>query len=244
MAISDKTRKTLWARSGNRCAMCRAELVAEKDDHSKNLNLGDECHIVSEKGKGPRYREDFAEDFDGYNNLILLCKNHHRTIDELFETYTEQLLRSIKYNHEAWVKKSLDDADSKQKQPQVRFLNKISGKDVMDIVIGAHAYKMDHEDLQTQEEVDAVGSFLGIAKEYGEFGEDLETSQKVQIGFDLNRQIEDLKAIGFSVFGERKRSRMVDGNKKDLGMWEIATVIIVRNSNPSITQFGTLTIQA
>ena len=35
MAITDKTRKTLWARQGNRCSMCRTELVSERNEHDR-----------------------------------------------------------------------------------------------------------------------------------------------------------------------------------------------------------------
>ena len=29
--------------------MCRIELVAERNEHDHNLNIGDECHIISSK---------------------------------------------------------------------------------------------------------------------------------------------------------------------------------------------------
>ena len=59
MAITNKTRKLLWGRSGNRCAFCKIELVAEKDHNNVNLNLGEECHIISSKIKGPRHMAGF-----------------------------------------------------------------------------------------------------------------------------------------------------------------------------------------
>jgi hypothetical protein len=72
MSITDKTRKALWAKSGNRCLLCRIELVQETDGVTQNLIIGEECHIVSEKGKGPRGEVEFAGDYDGYDNLFLL----------------------------------------------------------------------------------------------------------------------------------------------------------------------------
>lgn len=95
MPITDKNRKTLWARSGNRCAMCRTELVAEKNEDERNLNIGDECHIISKRPTGPRHNSNYGKDYDDYDNLILLCKNHHKTIDELWETYTVNLLKNV-----------------------------------------------------------------------------------------------------------------------------------------------------
>ncbi len=75
MAITDKTRKALWAKSGNRCLLCRIELVQETDNTTETLIIGEECHIVSKKGKGPRGAVEFNGDFDGYDNLFLsLCR--------------------------------------------------------------------------------------------------------------------------------------------------------------------------
>lgn len=96
MAISSKTRKTLWARSGNSCAMCRTKLIAERNEHNRNLNVGDECHIISEQLTGPRHTSKYDKGYDNYDNLILLCKNHHKTVDELKETYTVELLKALK----------------------------------------------------------------------------------------------------------------------------------------------------
>ena len=45
--------------------------------------IGDECHIVSAATNGPRYDPDFPDDqLDDYSNLLLLCKVHHKLIDD------------------------------------------------------------------------------------------------------------------------------------------------------------------
>jgi hypothetical protein len=108
MAISDKTRKILWGRSGNRCAYCREELVFEKDQFNRHLNIGEECHIVSKSKKGPRNRIIEGFDYDGPDNLILLCCNHHTMIDEQVEVYSEDELIALKNSHEKWVTENLE----------------------------------------------------------------------------------------------------------------------------------------
>lgn len=40
MSISDKVRKELWAKSGNRCAICKAELFQSFDGNSFNFEHG------------------------------------------------------------------------------------------------------------------------------------------------------------------------------------------------------------
>ena len=78
MSITDRTRNASWAKWGNRCLLCRIELGQEADGVTKNLILGEECHIVSEKGKGPRGEVELVGDYDGYDNLFLLCANGHK----------------------------------------------------------------------------------------------------------------------------------------------------------------------
>lgn len=237
MAITDKNRKTLWARSGNRCAMCRTELVAERNEHDRNLNIGDECHIVSEQPKGPRHDSKYEKDFDDYENLILLCKNHHKTIDELWETYTVDLLRTIKINHENWIKTVIDNAKRKDKKEEPRLLPRItSGKQIVDIIREVAAYRFDHCDFNSQEEADFVSGFLQNIQDWGEvsgFG-DFEIGRQIQLGYDLNKDIEELEQHGFFLFGERRSSRMTNANKDDLGIWDIATLIVLRKDNPMI----------
>ncbi len=47
MAISDKTRKRLWANSGGLCAICKTRLLKELKPEDKHSIVGDECHIVA-----------------------------------------------------------------------------------------------------------------------------------------------------------------------------------------------------
>ena len=100
MAISDKTRKALWAASGNRCAICKLKLTEYVEDN-KNLIRGKECHIVSCKPKGPRHR--FMENYDSYENFILLCGTDHSGIDSNVSNFPEARLHEIKSAHEEWI---------------------------------------------------------------------------------------------------------------------------------------------
>ena len=131
MAIAVKTRKILWGRSGNRCAICKTELVLEKDPFNRNLNIGEECHIISKKENGPRHEKLDGFDYDESDNLLLLCCNHHTMIDEQIEKFTINELRRIKSEHEAWVKSNLEqevDFQAKEKTIIENLINYISAK--------------------------------------------------------------------------------------------------------------------
>ena len=101
MPISIKDRKKLWGRSGNQCALCGTELAYGE---GINLNLGQECHIVSSKPSGPRFRP--LEDYETYENHIILCANHHIEIDTNESIYTEDKLHTIKAEHEDKISKT------------------------------------------------------------------------------------------------------------------------------------------
>lgn len=109
MAVSSKTRKALWARSGNRCSICKIELINEKDKNNRTLNLGEECHIISKKNNGPRHIKQDNFDYDSIDNLLLLCCNHHTMIDEQIEKYPVEELRKVKGLHEKWVQTTLEN---------------------------------------------------------------------------------------------------------------------------------------
>lgn len=123
MSISIKTHKMLWGRSGNRCAMpdCKIELVMDISETDDESLIGEECHIVAQKFKGPRGDVNFDEDkLDTYNNLLLLCRNHHKIIDDNPNVYTIERLKEIKNNHIDWVKNQLNGFDA-QKQKDDEF---------------------------------------------------------------------------------------------------------------------------
>lgn len=109
MGISEKTRKILWGRSGNRCAICRHELVMNATSLDDESVIGEECHIVAREPNGPRGQSPLTPDErDRYENLILLCPVDHKLIDDQPNTYDVQCLKEIKTQHEAWVCESLN----------------------------------------------------------------------------------------------------------------------------------------
>jgi len=109
VSISDKDRKILWGRSGNRCALChRHILVAERTSADDDAVVGDEAHIAAQSLGGPRYGECARGEVDSYENLILLCKTDHKRVDDQPQHFTVARLRQIKTEHEAWVERTLD----------------------------------------------------------------------------------------------------------------------------------------
>jgi hypothetical protein len=111
MGISLKTHKLLWGKSGNKCAFpdCRHDLIADETETDDESIIGDEAHIIAHKFDGPRGNSMLSgEDRDKYDNLVLLCRLHHKIIDDQPGLYTVEKLVEIKSTHEKWVRNSLE----------------------------------------------------------------------------------------------------------------------------------------
>jgi hypothetical protein len=107
MTISSRTRKILWARSGNECAFadCKQELIVFGTDGATTV-IGEEAHIVAQKRDGPRGDgSPPGGDIDGVANLILVCPTHHRLIDDQPQNFGIEMLAQIKRSHEDSIAK-------------------------------------------------------------------------------------------------------------------------------------------
>ncbi len=99
--MPDQDRKLLWGKAGNRCAICRKLLVNVEDGDMRGVITGIEAHIVGHSSGGPRGVDSLPADKRHlYENIILLCLEHAKTIDERKEVYTVEKLQSIKSDHE------------------------------------------------------------------------------------------------------------------------------------------------
>jgi len=234
MAITDKTRKRLWGRSGNRCARCKHLVV---DDESV---VGEECHIISPRSNGPRHDPSYPQEkLDSQENLILLCRVDHKIIDDQYESYTVDILRQMKATHEKWVSQKLVDKPLKMRSlnPPDYLKRLTTGKEVLNLVTHAYALKTRSDELKSQEEVTLVGSFIQNMQDVLDIPEYIGEQE----AFDLNRTLEELECAGFFVFGAREVALLEGGNGPDLD-FPIAILEVLRadtlrdTANPLVKQ--------
>lgn len=105
-SIPVKDMKILCIRSGNRCAFpnCNIVLVEDKTEFDTESIVADMAHIKGEKSTTPRYDKSMSDkERNAYNNLILLCKIHHKKVDDQSNMYTVEKLLEMKDKHEKWV---------------------------------------------------------------------------------------------------------------------------------------------
>ena len=110
MDIPAKEQRILLLLSGNRCAFpgCGNALVQHVGPMKRPVVTGQIAHIISESSDGPRGSEYLpAGEHNRHTNLIYLCPQHHKEIDDQAEIYTVERLRQMKASHEAAVQQAI-----------------------------------------------------------------------------------------------------------------------------------------
>lgn len=112
-SISIKEQKLVWGFAAARCShpSCRILCVAAASGNDPNVTLGEIAHIHSYSDDGPRASKNMpVDERNKYENLILLCANHHTEVDGQPETYNEDVLKGWKSQHEMWIEEQLQSS--------------------------------------------------------------------------------------------------------------------------------------
>ncbi len=97
MGISNPEIKKLYGLAAGRCSICKIN-VFDNDVH-----IGEMAHIIAKSTGGARGNKKLASITNSYENLILLCANHHTEVDQNPNHYTVELLHKIKSEHERTI---------------------------------------------------------------------------------------------------------------------------------------------
>lgn len=104
LAPTSETIRRLFSLSGNLCYFqgCHNIMI----DSSGNF-IGQICHIEAAMTGGERFNEDMSnEERRSFDNLILLCYEHHIVTDNV-DIYDVKSLKDMKYNHESLFSEDL-----------------------------------------------------------------------------------------------------------------------------------------
>ena len=108
---NELTKMMLIANAGGRCQFsgCNKQLFIDSIT-MKELNNTNIAHIVASSSDGPRGDENSSEELSNkLENLMLMCQEHHKLIDERHTEYTVEKLQEMKKVQEEEVKKLLDE---------------------------------------------------------------------------------------------------------------------------------------
>jgi hypothetical protein len=121
---TDRTLKLLFGLSGNRCAYpgCKNRLIEHATLFDPEVVVAEVCHIYGIKSTSPRpcplpfdSRTELQRFLNNFDNLILLCRDHHKIADAQENTYTTVQLFEWKKNHIDKVLKTRVSSISEQK---------------------------------------------------------------------------------------------------------------------------------
>lgn len=105
------TLKFVYAKSGNQCAFPDCNLPIYEDN---GVLTGECCHIEAYSKGGARYNASTTEDEkNSESNLIMMCSRHHTIIDADCSTYSVDVLKQMKSNHEHKFSGSKRELDNK-----------------------------------------------------------------------------------------------------------------------------------
>lgn len=105
-SIPLNTARQLWGQCGGYCQnpSCNKPLFREVEDES--VSIANVAHIIGHGSSGPRSDHELAEhiDRDGVANLIMLCLECHKLVDELESRFTVEEMKSWKATHARKIK--------------------------------------------------------------------------------------------------------------------------------------------
>jgi predicted nucleotidyltransferase len=105
-SISLNTARQLWAQCGGFCQnpACNRPLFRSIGDEV--VSLANMAHIIGHGTAGPRSDHELAAyiDKDGINNLIMLCLDCHKAVDELERKFTVESMIAWKQAHTKKIK--------------------------------------------------------------------------------------------------------------------------------------------
>ena len=123
---SERTKIAVWAAAAGRCTFCNRS-VLENLDLGLEVPIGELAHNVGWGEKSPRGESDLdAEQRRQAENLILLCRNCHKPIDDngILGLYTVDVLARLKREHEQRVR-ALTEIEGNRQAAIVRVVSPV-----------------------------------------------------------------------------------------------------------------------
>ncbi|MGG1594180.1 hypothetical protein [Terribacillus saccharophilus] len=105
LSISTHVLRKLFMYSGNQCAFpgCANKIINDDGNY-----IGQLCHIEAANKGGERFNQAMTnKERSSYDNLLLLCYEHHITTDDV-KKYPVTKMKEIKETHERKYKQLLD----------------------------------------------------------------------------------------------------------------------------------------
>lgn len=223
--------KILWALSGGCCAICRTTLVVprevELDDHSV---IGEMAHIYPQSPGGPRGNVPFTGNRDHHSNLVLLCGNHHKVVDDQENGWPVERMKKLKADHEAWVAETLaykplrvtvDPSGPDPKKEKFYMIK--SGAELWNLISEAWSFLPSYsEENQKEEQVERMLELMEELKDWmdgSEFVESMTEQRNARKRMDVI--LKECADNGYLLHSRKIRFRTTGGvNPSPMTWWQ------------------------
>jgi hypothetical protein len=220
MPVSEKTRKVLWVKAGGRCSICQEQLVTDPEAAEDDPSVyGEECHIIAQSRGGPR--ADDIDDLDGYGNLILLCRKHHKQVDDKLAHFTVERLRQIKRDHEAReaarggpVRLIPDPANPTPRVLTICF----TGEPLWSHLCASYSFFPSWPEGLDDAQGDAVDALLDELSDWLDVAKELSYAEGRKAAKALGERVSELARLGIFT-GVRPRNLLVAGGPEEPTRW-------------------------
>lgn len=138
--ISDKDVKKLYSLSAGQCNICKTHLFEES-------NISEMAHIISHSKHKNAPRSNKIGGDNSYENLILLCRNCHKKVDDKTDCYSVEYLKNIKSQHELYIRNTISNKNSKDKQILLTINQEIDLQSTLTGINNSDAFRIDYDFL-------------------------------------------------------------------------------------------------
>lgn len=132
-------------------------------------------------------------------------------------------------------------AEARERWSVHRIPRLTNGREVGQLLDGAGMYRLDHENLQSEDEREVVGSFIQDFHDWGELWRSVEPLHQVQAEGDFGGALKRMSALRWRAFGVKRRLVLRSPGESDnsgLPIWE-ATLVLRRADDQQILDGGT-----
>lgn len=180
---SDTTKLLLCANTAGRCEFEGCNKFLFKDGITMHtFNNTNVAHIIASSPNGPRGDEELSYELsDKIDNLMLLCPDHHKLIDDKPDEFGVERLRQMKAAHEEKVKKLCEQIDLPE-SIILRFVSPIKGAQTVSVQLSQAIDAIQGEAVPS----DDKGIYIGVStvQNYNSTGFWNELTQQTKAHFE------------------------------------------------------------
>jgi hypothetical protein len=229
VTISPKTRKLLWGNAGRLCAICKASLVEPGNQLDAHAIVGDEAHIRGQKAGAARYDVSLPKkQIDAYENLLLLCRTHHKMVDDQPNTYSVEVLQLIKLEHEIEVEQALRAVGAAEHTHELMTVPRLTtGYEVMRMIFNAHCYYKHHDSPPDAAAAQAIAVYLELVEDWGEISTDVGEAQLLLHADGVTEALHELDRHQFAAYGMQLNRTVEHAGQRLPQKWPVVLSFVV-----------------